>query len=96
VPGAKIAGLSKFNRVVDWFAARPQIQEELVVQIADFIENQLRPKGVAVVIRAAHTCMTWRGVREHADAKMTTNVMRGVFRDKPEARAEFLAAIAGT
>lgn len=90
IPGDRVAGLSKFNRVVDWFASRGQIQEELVVQIADYLEEQLQPKGLAVVIRAQHTCMTWRGVKEHSDAAMTTSVMRGVFRDKPEARAEFL------
>lgn len=94
VPGKRLAGLSKFNRIVDWFAARPQIQEELVVQIADFIEERLAPKGLAISMRASHTCMTWRGVREHPSAIMTINVMRGVFRNKPEARAEFLASIA--
>lgn len=92
VPGNRLPGLSKFNRIVDWFASRPQIQEELVMQIADYLENLMEPKGVAVSIRAAHTCMTWRGVRETEDAVMTTNVMRGCFRTQPEARAEFLAA----
>lgn len=90
IPGERVIGLSKFNRVVDWFAARGQIQEELVVQIADYLEAALKPKGLGVVIRATHTCMTWRGVREHSSASMTTSVMRGSFRDKPEARAEFL------
>lgn len=93
VPGTRVVGLSKFNRIVDWFASRPQIQEELVVQIADYIEKHLAPRGVAVVIRATHTCMTWRGVRESLDGVMTTNVMRGVFRDKAEARAEFLGLV---
>lgn len=91
IPGELLAGLSKFSRIVDWFAARPQLQEEMVSQIADFLDEKLKPKGVAVVVQATHTCMTWRGVREHPEAQMTTSVMRGVFREKPEARAEFLA-----
>lgn len=95
VYGDRLAGLSKFNRIVDWFARRPQIQEELVIQIADFIEEALSPKGLAIMMSATHTCMTWRGVEESPDALMTTNVMRGVFRTKPEARSEFMAVVAG-
>lgn len=94
VPGDRVIGLSKFNRIVDWVASRPQIQEELVMQIADFIEEQIQPKGLAVVVEATHLCMTWRGVKEPMEAKMTTNVMRGAFRDKPEARAEFMTLVA--
>lgn len=94
IPGDRVIGLSKFNRIVDWVASRPQIQEELVMQIADYIETSMAPKGLAVVIEATHMCMTWRGVRESMEAKMTTNVMRGAFRDTPAARAEFMALIA--
>lgn len=94
VPGERVIGLSKFNRLVEWIAARPQIQEELAIQVADEIERQIQPKGLAVVIEATHMCMTWRGVREPMSARMTTNVMRGVFRDKPEARAEFMSLVA--
>lgn len=93
IPGDRVIGLSKFNRIVDWVASRPQIQEELVMQVADFIEGSIAPKGLAVVIEATHMCMTWRGVKETMEAKMTTNVMRGAFRDKPEARAEFMAMV---
>lgn len=93
IPGERVIGLSKFNRIVEWIASRPQIQEELVMQIADFIEQQIQPKGLAVVVEATHLCMTWRGVREPMEAKMTTNVMRGAFRDKPEARAEFMTLV---
>lgn len=93
IPGEQVIGLSKFNRLVEWIAARPQIQEEMVVQIADYIEAEIQPKGLAVVVEATHMCMTWRGVRESMEAKMTTNVMRGAFRDSPEARAEFLAMV---
>jgi len=94
IPGERVIGLSKFNRIVEWVASRPQIQEELVMQIADFIEQQIQPKGLAIVVEATHLCMTWRGVREPMEAKMTTNVMRGAFRDKPEARAEFMTLVA--
>ena len=94
IPGDRVIGLSKFNRIVDWVASRPQIQEELVMQIADYLDEKMAPKGLAVVVEATHMCMTWRGVREGMEAKMTTNVMRGAFRDKPEARAEFMAMVA--
>jgi GTP cyclohydrolase I len=93
IPGETIIGLSKFNRVVDWIASRPQIQEELVVQIADYIEREMKPLGLAVVIEATHFCMTWRGVKEPDTATMTTSVMRGSFKDKPATRAEFLTLI---
>jgi GTP cyclohydrolase I len=91
VPGERVIGLSKFNRIVEWIASRPQIQEELVMQIADYIENEIQPKGLAVLIKATHMCMTWRGVRESMDSFMTTSVIRGVIKDDPAARAEFLA-----
>ena len=94
IPGDRVIGLSKFNRIVDWVASRPQLQEELVMQIADDLDEKMAPKGLAVVVEATHMCMTWRGVREGMEAKMTTNVMRGAFRDKPEARAEFMAMVA--
>ncbi|MBY0260734.1 MAG: GTP cyclohydrolase I [Phycisphaerales bacterium] len=94
IPGECVIGLSKFNRIADWIASRPQIQEEMVVQLADYIEKAIKPKGLAVVIEASHMCMTLRGVQEPMDATMKTNVMRGAFRDKPEARAEFMAMVA--
>lgn len=94
IPGDRVIGLSKFNRIVEWVSSRPQIQEELVMQIADYLEEKMAPKGLAVVVEATHMCMTWRGVREGMEAKMTTNVMRGAFRNKPETRAEFMAMVA--
>jgi len=94
IPGDRVIGLSKFNRIVDWIASRPQIQEELVMQIADYIEEAIAPKGLAVVVEATHLCMTWRGVKEPMEAKMTTNVMRGKFREQPAARAEFMTMVA--
>lgn len=90
VPGEKLLGLSKFERVIDWFASRPQMQEQLAKQIADYLDDTVKPKGVAVSIVATHTCMTWRGVKAHASSAMGSNAMRGVFRTDAAARAEFL------
>ena len=92
IPGGRVLGLSKFARLADWVMSRPQIQEEAVIQLADLLEDQLKPRGLAVILRARHACMTWRGVREH-DTVMTTSVMRGIFRDGPAARTELLAMI---
>lgn len=89
IPGEDVIGLSKFNRVVDWFATRGQIQEEMTVQIADFLEGMIKPKGLAVVIKATHGCMICRGVKESTEASMTTSVMRGKLLENPAARAEF-------
>lgn len=94
IPGAKVIGLSKFSRLVRWVMARPQIQEEAVVQLADAIEKRIAPLGLAVVVKAEHSCMTWRGVKEHGTS-MTTSVMRGLFRTNGEARAEFMKLIEG-
>jgi GTP cyclohydrolase I len=93
IPGDRVIGLSKFNRIVEWVAARPQIQEELVVQIADYIEKEIQPVGLAVIVEATHMCMTWRGVRESSEATMTTSVMRGAFKELPHAKAELLSLI---
>jgi GTP cyclohydrolase I len=87
-PGSEVIGLSKFNRLVDWICSRPQIQEEMTVQIADELENVTRAKGVAVVIKAEHTCLTHRGYREHENL-MITSVMRGKFRSDPNLKNEF-------
>ena len=94
IPGERLIGLSKFSRIARHIMARPQIQEEAVIQLADELERVIKPRGLAVVMRASHTCMTWRGVRENSTT-MTTNVMRGIFREAHQARAEFLSAIAG-
>ena len=93
IPGDNLAGLSKFARMLEWVAARPQTQELLGTQLADELESRLKPKGLGVVIRAHHTCMSCRGVKESNEAAMVTSVMRGAFRKKPEARAEFLALL---
>jgi GTP cyclohydrolase IA len=92
LPSDRVIGISKFVRLVNWIMARPQIQEEATVQLADIVEKLIAPRGLAIVIEAQHQCMTWRGVKE-SETVMTSSVMRGVFRDKPEARAEFLRLI---
>lgn len=94
IPGDRIIGLSKFNRIADWILARPQIQEEATVQLADEIEAAIKPRGLGVMLRASHACMTWRGVRD-GDAMLTTSVLRGILREAPAARSEFLAMVGG-
>jgi GTP cyclohydrolase I len=87
-----ITGLSKFARLVDAYAHRFQVQERLTKQIADTMVEVLNPLGAAVIIEAQHYCMCGRGIKK-AGASTTTSAMRGVFRDKPEARAELMALI---
>jgi len=93
-PGDTVIGLSKYNRIVNWIASRPQIQEELTEQIADEIEDITGAKGVAVVIKAEHFCMKMRGVKEH-QSDFTTSVMRGTLRNSAEQRNEFLTLLNG-
>lgn len=93
IPGPRVVGLSKLARLVDVFARRFQIQERMTKQIADAMETHLATRGCAVVVRATHTCMTARGVQKHG-AVMTTSDIRGLLRDKPEARAEALDLLA--
>lgn len=93
IPSARVIGLSKFNRIVDWVLSRPQIQEEAAVQLADEIEDIIKPSGLAVVIKASHFCMVCRGVRESSESVMTTSVMRGTLMTDTAARAEFLNLI---
>jgi GTP cyclohydrolase I len=92
-PGKNVIGLSKFNRMVDWIASRPQIQEEMTIQIADIIEAETQAEGIAVLVQAEHGCMTMRGVREH-ESDMTTSVMRGAFREHPHIKQEFFNIVA--
>jgi GTP cyclohydrolase I len=94
LPAGRVVGISKLARVVDAYAKRLQIQEKLTAQIANSINEVLQPKGVAVVIEAAHQCMTTRGVHKHGVA-MVTSRMLGAFRDDPSTRREFLAMIGG-
>lgn len=87
LPAGEILGLSKFARVVSHFARRLQVQERLGVEIADFLELGVAPAAIAVVLKAEHLCMSMRGAQVPG-AITTTSVVRGAFRDKPEARAE--------
>lgn len=92
VPGERVIGISKYARLAEWILNRPQIQEEAAVQLADLLEEKTRPAGLAVMIDAAHSCMSWRGVKEK-ESTMTTSVWRGVFRTDASLRTEFLARI---
>ena len=93
-PGKNVLGLSKFYRLTDWIASRPQIQEEMTIQISDLVEAETAAEGIAVVVKAEHMCVTHRGVREHA-SDMTTSVLRGSLRDNPDTRAEFFRLLQG-
>ena len=92
LPDKRVVGISKLARVVDAFAYRLQIQEKLTAQIANTLQEVLQPRGVAVVIEAAHQCMTTRGVHK-SDVTMVTSRMLGAFRDNGETRREFLTMI---
>ena len=87
-----LIGLSKYARLVEWVMARPQIQEEAIVQLADLLQEKMRPDGLAVIMRADHYCMQWRGVKD-MDSKMVNSVMRGSFLKNPNLRREFLALL---
>lgn len=88
----KVIGLSKLARIVDSFAKRPQLQERLTGQIADFLYENLSPMGVAVVIEAQHLCMTMRGARA-AGSETRTSALRGVMRSDARTRAEVIALL---
>ena len=90
----KIIGLSKFARIVDCFARRPQVQERLTSQIADFLYQHLDPMGVAVVIEAEHLCMTMRGARA-AGSSTQTSALRGIVRSDSRTRNEVMTLLTG-
>lgn len=94
LPQDRVVGISKLARVVEAFSKRMQIQEKMTRQIADTINEGLKPKGVGVVIRAAHQCMTTRGVHKPG-VGMVTSALVGKFREDPTVRAEFLALAHG-
>ncbi len=89
LPGGKVLGLSKFARIVDMFARRLQIQENLTKQIAQCVEEVTGARGVGVIIESKHMCMMMRGV-EKQNSHMTTSVMMGQFRESPATRSEFM------
>lgn len=93
LPDGKVIGLSKIPRIVDMFARRLQIQENLTQQIGECVQRLTGAKGVAVVIEAKHLCMMMRGV-EKQNSSMTTSMMLGWFREDPRTRSEFLTLIA--
>ncbi|GGO08315.1 GTP cyclohydrolase 1 [Microbispora rosea subsp. aerata] len=90
LPGDRILGLSKLARVVEHFARRPQVQERLTKQVADWLSERLRPRGVGVVIEAEHTCMTLRGVRAVGSTTVTSTLL-GILREDARSRQEFFA-----
>lgn len=92
LPRKRIIGLSKIPRIVDMFARRLQVQERLTSEIAEALQAALDPTGVGVVMEAQHMCMMARGVQKQA-SKMTTNAMRGTFREDSSTRAEFLRCV---
>ena len=89
LPDGKVLGVSKLARIVDAFARRLQVQERLTDQIADFLMTNLKPKGVAVILEAAHSCMTIRGIKKPG-AMMVTSALRGIFKKDSRSRSEVL------
>ncbi len=92
IPNGRVVGISKLARVVDVFAKRLQIQEKMTAQIANVIEEELQPQGVAVVLKAEHHCMTTRGVQKPGTELMTSRML-GVFRESAITRQEFLSMV---
>jgi GTP cyclohydrolase I len=90
LPGERILGLSKLARVVDYFARSLQVQERLTTQVAGWLQRELEPKGVGVVLEAEHLCMSLRGVQKQG-ATTVTSALHGIVRDDPRTRQEFLA-----
>jgi len=90
----QITGLSKLARLVDLYAKRPQVQERLTSQVADALEDNLKPRGVIVVVEAEHLCMTIRGVKKPG-ARTVTSAVRGQFRDSASTRSEAMSLILG-
>jgi len=90
LPTGAVLGVSKLARIVDCFTHRLQVQERLTNQIADFIMNSLKPRGVAVVLEASHSCMTIRGIKKPGSV-MVTSALRGIFKKDPKSRSEVMS-----
>ena len=90
LPAGVVLGVSKLAHIVDCFARRLQVQEQLTDQIADFIMNSLKPRGVAVVLEASHSCMTIRGIKKPGSV-MVTSALRGIFKRDPKSRSEIMS-----
>jgi len=95
IPDGKVVGLSKIPRIVDMFARRLQVQENMTRVIADTLQEIIKPKGVGVVVEGKHMCMTMRGVQKN-QAKMMTSTLLGEFRDNQKTRKEFLSLISSS
>jgi GTP cyclohydrolase I len=93
IPDGKVIGLSKIPRIVEMFARRLQVQERMTAEIAQFLQDALNPRGVAVLVEGAHMCAMMRGVKK-SQASMSTTTMLGAFKDDPVLRSEFLAQVA--
>jgi GTP cyclohydrolase IA len=92
LPGERVIGLSKVGRIVDLFARDLQVQERLTTQVADWLEERLEPRGVGVIVQAEHLCMSLRGVQKPG-ALTVTSALRGIVRDDPRTRQEFLSLV---
>ena len=93
LPGERIVGLSKLARVVELYARRLQVQERMTVQIADWLQERLEPRGIGVVLEAEHLCMSLRGVQKPG-SRTVTSALRGLVRDDARTRQEFLGLVA--
>ena len=89
LPAGTVIGVSKLARIVDSFAKKLQVQERLTIDIADFIMDNLKPKGVAVLLEASHSCMTIRGIKKPGSV-MVTSALRGTFKSDPKSRSEVM------
>lgn len=89
LPAGKVLGVSKIARIVESFAKRLQVQERLTMQIADFLMENIKPQGVAVVLEASHSCMTIRGIKKPGSV-MVTSALRGIFIRDPRSRSEVM------
>jgi GTP cyclohydrolase I len=94
LPAGKVVGLSKLARVVDGVAKRPQVQERMTEHIAELVMQELQPRGVGVILEAAHMCMTVRGVKKPGSTTVTS-AMRGLFKTNPMTRGELMALVYG-
>lgn len=94
LPSERVIGISKFVRLLDWVCSRPHIQEEMSIMLADKLEELISPIGLAVVIKAKHMCMSWRGVKE-PNTSMVNSIMRGAFKEDPSLKKEFFDIIKG-
>jgi GTP cyclohydrolase I len=92
IPNGKVIGLSKIPRIVEMFARRLQVQERMTAEIAQFLQETLNPRGVAVLVEGSHMCAMMRGVKK-SQASMSTTTMLGAFKDDPVLRSEFLAQV---